>query len=373
MRARLLQAFTFTALSSLSIPAAYAIDVELYGVVNKSVMVYDDGRDTETAIVDNNNESTRIGVAGEKKLDNGLTASALLEMEQRSNASSEITQNTTAGQSATPASISEGLNERIARVGLAGDHGAVFIGRQDVATDDAMVRDLTAANSVMNANIAAFGGNLIFRDSTGAQINLGGTDLTPGAFSLGFNGDLAANNAIRFNTASYNGFNGSASVAQGGDVDVTLRYANTFGDFEVDSAIGHNFNNDDATSASNQVTGSTMGSASIKHSSGLGATVGYITSHIDNRTSGVEDSEGYYAKVGYGWDAYGVAAEYGKFKNPIAVAADQEMDVYGVAAEYALGNGVTTNALYRNFSADVSGQSSIEDINLFTVGMRVKF
>ncbi len=373
MRSRLLQAFAFTALSSFSIQAAHAVDVELYGLVNKSVMVYDDGRDTEFGIVDNNVESTRIGVTGEKKLDNGLTASVLLEMEQRSNPSSEITQNTTPGQSATPQQITEGLNQRMARVGLAGEHGALFIGRQDVATDDALVRDLTAANSVVNANVASFGGNLIFRDASGAQINLGGSDLTPSAFAIGYNGDLASGDAVRFNTATYAGFNGSASVAQGGDVDLTLRYANTLGDFEVDGAIGHNFNNDEASTGANDVTGITLGSASIKHTSGLGATVGYITTHLSNRTAGVKESEGYYAKVGYGWDAFGVAAEYGKYKNPIAVATKQEMDVYGLGAEYDLGNGVTTNALYRNFSADVAGQSSIEDINIFTMGMRVKF
>ncbi|RYG58637.1 MAG: porin [Alphaproteobacteria bacterium] len=373
MRSRFLQACAFSAFSSLSIPAANAVDIDLYGVVNKSLMVYDDGQNTETTIVDNNNESTRIGVAGEQKLDNGLTASVLLEMEHRSNASSEITQNITAGQSATPPSFTEGLAERIARVGLAGDYGALFIGQQDVATDDATLRDLNAASSVVNANIASFGGNLVFRDSTGTAVTLDGVDMTPNVFALGLNGDLAAADSIRFNSASYGGFNSSASVSQGGDADLTLRYANTYQDFEFDSAIGHTFNNDEDTSGTNELTGVTVGSASVKHSSGLGATVSYVTTHLSNRSAGADNAEAYYAKVGYGWDAYGVAAEYGKYKNPIAVAADHEMDVYGLGAEYNLGQGVTTNALYRNLSADISGQRSIEDINVFTVGMRVKF
>ncbi|RYG61109.1 MAG: porin [Alphaproteobacteria bacterium] len=373
MRSRLLQVCAFSTFSSLSIPAAHAVDIDLYGVVNKSLMVYDDGQNTETTIVDNNNESTRIGLAGEQKLDNGLTASALLEMQNRSNASSQLTQNTTPGQSSTPTNFTEGLTERIARVGLAGDYGALFIGQQDVATDDAPLRDLNAASSVINPNVASFGGNLVFRNSTGSAVNLDGTDVTPNIFALGLNGDIVAADSIRFNSASYNGLNGSASVSQGGDTDLTLRYANTYYNFEFDTALGHTFNNDADSSATNQLNGITMGSASVKHSSGLGATLSYITTHLGNRTAGVEDAQGYYAKVGYGWDAYGVAAEYGKYKNPIAAAADQEMDVYGVGAEYNLGQGVTTNALYRNLSADISGQSSIEDIDIVTVGMRVKF
>lgn len=373
MRSLCLRALAFTALGTLTIPAAHAVDVKMYGVVNKAAMVYDDGTSTEFGIVDNNVESTRFGVAGEQKLDNGLTASVLLEMEHNSNASSQITQNTTAGAGSTPANTGATLNERIARVGLAGQHGALFIGQQDIATDDAMVRDLSAANSMVNANVAAFGGALTFRDGTGAVVNLGGTDLTPTVFAQGLNGDLAAADSIRFNSASYGGFNGSASVSQGGNADLTLRYANTFGAFEVDSALGHTFVNNGTASTSNEVTGVTAGSASVKHSSGIGATLGYIRNHMEDRSAGVEEAEGYYAKVGYAWNAFGVAAEYGKFKDPVAVAADQEMDVFGIGADYDLGNGVTTGVLYRNLSADVSGITDIQDINVFTAGMRVKF
>lgn len=371
--AKLASMTALAAISAVSIPVANAVDVKLYGTVNKAFMVYDDGRDTETTIVDNNNESTRIGIGGEQKLDNGLTASALLEMNYNSNPSNSITQNTAAGQSATPTNTGATLNERIARVGLANDYGAVFLGQQDVASDDAYSHDLAAATSVLNANVGSFGGGLVFRTNTGAAVNLGGTDLTPGQFSQGNDGSLAAADSIRVNTATFGGFNGSLSTSQGGNVDATIRYANAYGDFNVDSALGHSFINNNATTATNELVGATTGSLSVKHKSGLGATVAYTAQDLDNRSAGVEEAEGYYGKVGYAWDAFGVAGEYGKFKNPIAVAADQEMDVYGLGAEYDLGHGVTTGALYRNLSADVSGISSIDDINIFTVSMRVKF
>ena len=373
LRTFFLRSLAITALGMATAPVANAADVKLYGTANKAMMVYDDGKDTETTIVDNNNESTRIGVAGEQKLDNGLTASALLEMNYNSNASNSITQSTTAGQSATPANTGANLSERIARVGLANDYGAVFLGQQDVAIDDAFSHDLSAATSVMNANIASFGGALTFRNSTGAVVNVGGTNLTPNSFALGNNGNLDATDSIRVNTATFNGFNGSMSASQGGNIDVTARYTHTYGDFAVDSAVGHKFVNDQTATTSNETTGYTMGSLSVKHNSGVAATVAYTTQDLDKKSSGVDNPEGFYSKLGYAWDSFGVAAEYGKFKNPVAVAAEQTMDVYGVGAEYDLGHGVTTGALYRNMSADVAGVANIEDINIFTLAMRVKF
>ncbi|TKW60416.1 MAG: porin [Blastochloris viridis] len=364
----------FAALATAAMPlAANAVDVKLYGNVSKAAMGYDDGIDNEFTVVDDNNLSTRIGVAGEQKLDNGLTASVLLEAQSQSNGSQSITQNTVTGQSHTPVNTTGTLEERMARVGLSSEHGALFIGNQDIATDDVLVHDLAAAGSMVNSQIAAFGGGLQFRTSAGTAVNVAGTDLTPNDFALGNNGDLASANSVRFNTATYNGFNGSLSASQGGNMDAIIRYANSFGDFQIDTALGHTFVNDQTTTGSDELTGATSGSASVKHSSGLGATVAYTTQHLSNKSAGVDEAEGYYGKVGYAWGAYGVAAEYGKFKNPVASATKQEMDVYGIGADRDLGNGVSVGGLYRNLSADVDGISNIEDINVYTVSMRVKF
>lgn len=361
-------------LATVAMPlAANALDVKLYGNVSKAAMGYDDGIDNEFTVVDDNNLSTRIGFAGEQQLDNGLTASVLLEAQSQSNPSHSISQNTTPGQSHTPSNTTAGLEERIARVGLSHEYGALFIGRQDVATDDALAHDLAAAGSMVNVNVASFGGGLGFRTGTGAAVTVAGTDLTPDKFALGNNGNTALANSVRFNSASFNGFNGSLSASQGGNVDATLRYASMFGDFKVDTALGHSFVNAEATTTANELTGTTSASASLKHSSGLGATLAYTTQHLSKKTSGVDEAEGYYGKVGYAFGPYGVAAEYGKFKNPVASTTGHEMDVYGIGADRDLGNGVSVGGLYRNFSADVDGISDIEDINVYTVSMRVKF
>lgn len=281
LRTFALRSLALTALGALTVPAANAVDVKLYGTVNKAFMVYDDGQDTESTIVDNNNESTRLGIGGEQKLDNGLTASALLEMNYNSNPSNSQTQNTASGQANTPTNTSANLSERIARVGLSNEYGAIFIGQQDVATDDAYSHDLAAATSVLNANVASFGGGLVFHNDAGNPISLGGTNLTPGAFAQNNDGSLSATDSIRFNSATFNGFNGSLSASQGGTMDATIRYAATYGDLSVDSALGHSFINNNATTATNEVVGATTGSVSVKHSSGLAGTFAYTAQDLD--------------------------------------------------------------------------------------------
>lgn len=369
------------AATALTATSAMAVDVKLYGVVDKAMMMHDDGNTTEATVVDNNNESTRFGFAGEQKLDNGLTASALFEVEHNSNPSNAITQSGTGtnhSQANTPGSTSAGINERMARVGLAHDaFGAVFLGQQDLATDDAFAHDLTAASSVINPNFAAFGGGLVFQTKTGstyANTSLGGSNLTPTLFALGNDGALNGGDAIRYNSPVFADFNGSLSVAQGGNVDATVRYAKDFGMVAVDGAIGHTFVNSTTTTTGPVQEGVTLASLSAKHKSGLGATLAYGLQDYAHKGAGVEDPEVFYAKVGYAWGPYGVAADYAKGKNPVvATATDHEMDSFGVGAEYALGNGVTLGALYRNYSADVTGVSNIEDINLGVMNMKVKF
>lgn len=378
MRTPLLAAVVAT--SALCTPAAMAVDVQLYGVVNKALMTHDDGNTTESTIVDNNNESTRFGLAGEKALDNGLTASVLFEVEQNSNPSNAITQSGTGTnhvRANTPGSTSPGFNERMARVGLAGSWGALFVGQQDVASDDTFAHDLAAASSVMNPNFATFGGGLVFQTKTGstyANTTLGGSDLTPGLFALGNDGTLAAADSIRYNSPEFAGFNGSLSISQGGDTDVALRYNHDYGAFMVDSAIGHTFVNSATTTTGAVHEGTTLASVSARHTSGLGATLAYGLQNYAHKGAGVENPEVYYAKVGYAWGPYGVAVDYGHGKNPVvATATNHSMDSYGVGGEYDMGKGVTLGAMFRNYAADVTGVSNLEDINLGVLNMKVKF
>ena len=141
-------------------------------------------------------------------------------------------------------------------------------------------------------------------------------------------------------------------------------------------AVGMTFNNDEATTGTNRQDTLTEASVSLLHDSGLGATVAYASQELSAKTSGTKDPEGWYAKVGYQWNAWGFAADYASFDNgnvSIPSTSTYTLSSIGLGADYDLGQGVVVGGLYRNYSADVSGINNESDINVLALNMRVKF
>ncbi len=367
-------AFLSTSLlaGAIATPVAHAVDVKMYGQVNKAVVAFDDGRNTDVVVSDNDLSSTRFGLKGEQKLDNGLTASVLLEMEMQGNPSNAFTQNNTPGQSSTPLSSNAsgtvgadvGFTERHASVGLSGDFGGVVLGQTATATDGVITQDLTGAQDVMNSDYHKMGGGINLRTTAGG---LSGITIN----SMMFNGGTKRTDAIRYDSPVFAGLQGKLSAAQGGDIEASALYNGTFGDFKVKGAAGIEFNNDAATNAANAVDKRYIASASVLHTSGLGATVAYTTDDV--RNAGSKDPEQWYAKVGYAWDKFEVAADYGVANHyGNTVLKDNELTAMGLAAQYNLGNGVSIAGLYRNFDADRTG-ADLESVDLFAANLRVKF
>ncbi len=343
-----------TAFAAVAVSAS-AVDVEIYGQVNKGLFAIDDGESTDVSIIDNDFSSTRLGFKGAQALDNGLTASVLLEGEVQSNASDTITQNTTVGQSSTPASVGGTFDERQARVGLGGNWGAVFIGQQSVATDSVAEQDLVGARDVMGSDIEDIGGGYQFRSGatlTGTTVS----DLTE-------NFDGGREDAIRYDSPIFNGFQGRISTSQGGDVDAAVYYAGEAAGLKVKGALGYSVNNDEVAGAAS-IEDAVVGSLSVKHESGLAGTVSYGEGSGQN---GLADPENLYLKAGYAWDNKEVAVDYASSE-----AGTSELDSYGIGGQMNLGGGVSVSALYRQFDADIQGVST-EEIDVYGVNMRVKF
>lgn len=355
----------------VSIPVAHAVDVKLYGQVNKSLIAFDDGQNTDVVVTDNDLSSTRFGVKGEQKLDNGLTAGVLLEMEMQSNPSNLFVQSNTAGTASTPASggnsgagSTVGIDERHASVSLAGDFGAIALGQTGTATDGVYTQDLTGVQDVLSSDFRKIGGGLNLRNGAGA---LSGVTIN----SMTFDAAAKRNDAIRYDSPKFAGFQGKVSLAQGGDTEVAVMYSGNAGDFKLKGAAGIEMNEDTAAGTSNTVDARYMASGSVLHKSGLGATVAYHTDEVEN--SGNEAPESWYAKVGYAWDSYEIAADYGQSNHyGNTLLNSNELTAMGVGAQYNLGNGVSLAGMYRNFDADRTGVE-LQSIDLFAANMRVKF
>jgi predicted porin len=362
---------TLLATTALAFVAAHAsaVDVELYGQVNKGLFGYNDGLDSNVVVIDNALSSTRFGMKGAQALDNGLTASVLFEGEMASNPSDSFTQasaNGSTGTSTTPGNTSPSFSERQARVGLSGNFGGVYLGQQSTAIDGVLTQDLVGAQDVMTADYARVGGSIKFRNSANTLQSFDVNDLASGIAQ-------SRTDSVRYDSPIFAGFQARASVAQGGDTEGAVFYDGAAGDFKLKGAAGVRMVNSSTTQASNFVERQYAASVSAAHTSGLGATVGYTRNDLDHKTSIADEAEGWYAKVGYAWDAFEVAADYGDNNNfRSAVASSDELTTYGLGAQYNLGNGVSVAGLYRTYDADVTGAST-QDIDLYGVNMRVKF
>ena len=356
---------TTTALVAGFAAAANAVDVEMYGQVNKGVMIFNDGESTEFNVVDNDFASTRFGVKGSQQLDNGLTASVLLEAEMQSNASDAMANTATPSTPASTANVT--FAERQARVGLAGNFGAVFLGQMSTATDGVTEQDLAGANDVLGSDIEDIGGALQFRTSATA---LSGESIAANTNNMDGN-DRA--DAIRYDSPIYNGFQARVSAAQGGDLDLGVFYKGKYDAFDIAAAIGWVSNNDNAAAVTSGVESTMSGSVSVKHDSGLAGTFAYGKQSLSNAAAGIDEPTFYYLKAGYSWDAFEVAADYSNHQDMDTTnATDHEVKYYGIAGQYNLGNGVSTAVYYKNFEYDETGVNA-DDIQVYGVNMRVKF
>lgn len=361
---------TLLATTALAFVAAHAsaVDVELYGQVNKGLFAYDDGHDTNTVVQDNMLSSTRFGFKGAQALDNGLTASVLFETEMASNPSDGLTQNNNFGNSGTattPGSNNPTFAERQARVGLSGNFGGVYLGQQSTAIDGVLTQDLVGAQDVMTADYRKIGGAFKFRNH-GAK-TLSSYDVNSLTSAIAVNRE----DSIRYDSPIFAGFQGRASVAQGGNTELAGYYDGAYGDFKMKGALGVQFVNS-ATTGTNVVDQNYAASFSVAHKSGVAGTVGYTAQSLANKTAGADEGQGWYAKVGYAWDAFEVAADYGQNEHFVHTVAKSDLDTMGLGAQYNLGNGVSLAGLYRNYDADITGTDT-DKVNLYGVNMRVKF
>lgn len=341
--------------ASFGAGSASAVDVDLYGQVNKGVMVSDDGNATEFSVVDNDFSSTRFGLKGMQTLDNGLEASVLLEMETQNNESSSYAPATNAVSSTS----TNGFATRHARVGIAGDFGMVALGTTSVATDGVMEQDLTGVKDVMKQDIEDIGGGIMFLTSAGASL----TTIS----SVFLDMDGGRGNAVAYHTPIYNGFQGKISAANGGNIDTAVFYTGSYSDIDVKAALGYSTVENDTTAADN-IDSIWSGSISAKHASGLAGTVAYAQGEAGAASS--LDPKNYYVKVGYAWDAFEVAADYAKAEEN-AVAND-ELVQYGLGAQMNLGSGVSLAGYAKMFDLDRTGVNT-DEVNVYGVNMRVKF
>ena len=379
--------------------SAQAIDVELYGQVNKGIVganVENDGSSGDVNIVDNDISSTRFGLRGNQQLNHGLTASVLLEGEMQDNASN--TRNLDNGAvGANADGSSSAWNTRHARVGLGGQWGALFVGRTSSASDGVAEIDLSAAQDVSSSAADRIGGAAVV-DNAGGITNASVAAHADNVDGIGFSDDTSINttalpvgqslrdqheedraNLVRFDTPIVQGLQGRVAYTQDQTIDAAVLYNNSFSGFEVAGGASYVSYDADATNFNLTTSGATPDyaysiTASVKHESGVSGTLNYGERKFDGLAANADDPNAFYGKLGYQYNNTGFAVDYTKNDDaatPLG-ATSSDLEAYGAYVQQDLGHGVSASAYGKRIETELNGTEG-NDLDLYGVNMRVKF
>ena len=387
------------------------VSLTISGQVNKALLVWDDGHESDTYVVDNVNGNTLFALSGDAKFAPGWTAGYVIEIWVNDNFSDGVSQNSDEAGSGFTVWQSNWYieNERA---------GRITVGQAPRASDGAPEVDLSEAGDASYSGIPDIGGGFALRTNAGSLANSVWGDLTGN-----FNGDVGA--LVRYDSQAFAGLTLVATWGEDDIWDVAGFYEGEGRGFKVGAAIAYTETSDETgTDGEGDVPNSTTtGSFSILHvSSGLNFTVAGGYREFDAK---VEDSDGnfrapadaayIYAKLGWlaelnklgptafygeyghykdflsaGLDAAGVASlSFTDEANVCAAAGDacrvtaSKADIWGVgvvqhieAAEMQVYLG------YRHWSADVDladaggdavTEAALEDFDTVIAGSRISF
>jgi hypothetical protein len=212
-----------------------AVSLSISGEVNRALLIWDDGADSDAYVVDNAapGEGSKLRLSGEGRLGAGWKAGFIVEMGFADSSSLFVSQADDEGGTGADASF----ETRLANWYIEGERfGRLTVGQQASATDGVTVIDLSRAHTdPVTWHNASFG----IRDSGGDY-----TGLTWGnvAWGLeGFKGDF-----IRYDSPSVYGFIASAAWGEDDSWDVALRFQKDLNSVRVAAGAGYLWVGDDS-------------------------------------------------------------------------------------------------------------------------------
>lgn len=372
LRNKTLQVACAAALVALS-PSVFA-DVTLKGQVNRAVMYADDGVDSDTFFVDNDNSSTRIIIDAKHPLNADVTVGAQFEVEQQSKASNEVSIVPDAGY--TP--DDNAFKERKLELYFASKTlGTLWLGQGDTASNGTSEVDLSGTTVASYSDTGGTGGSLHFRLADGTKLG------RVYNFTSNYDG-LSRQDRIRYDTPRLAGFMLSASAVSEEQYDVALRYDNDFGFMKLAGAVAYADLGDNLA-----VDSQVNGSISALFDFGLnltfaGGTTDFdslsdFTDVIDDQVNDEQNRDepiNYWGKLGYQFNALpmgktAVSIEYGVTED--YAAQGDEYSTYGASLVQNIDKASTELFLhYQGFELDRVGIDA-EDIFVVMGGARVKF
>jgi len=332
------------------------VKLAISGQVNRAVNIVDDGKSTDAYFVDNDNSESRVRFVGTAEATDDLTIGSTIELSIAPNKAGEVDQNNQETNNV--------FDERIVEATLDSKRfGKLSLGKGHTASYGTASVDLSGTAVISYATIADTAGGMLFRQTS--DDNLTNVRIVD-AFNS-FDG-LSRKNRVRYDTPTFHGFHLATSAISDQRYDAAVYWGVQGYGFKAAGAAAFAYPNEDDTDFQYD------GSFSLLHEdTGLNLTLSAGLQERDNQG----DAENTYVKVGwlrrffsFGETAFGV--DYTRSLNlptgrddgySVGVAAVQQFEEYGT--EIYL--------LYRLHSLDRDVEPNVHDVNVGSIGARVKF
>ena len=365
------------------------VSLQVYGQVNRALLIWDDGFDKDAYVVDNDTSSTRVGLIGEARMKPGWLTGYRIELGFKDAASDEVFNGGDEGSATEPE-----LRIRHSYWFIESEQlGRVSVGQQSPATDDITIINLGAQMS---------DAALHYNNNFGLRLNvLFGltTDLTWGHFA--HNVDALRGDFVRYDSPAIYGFVLSAAAGENDVWDVALRYRADWNSLRFAAGVGY-------MDAEEYDFEDVRGSASLMHMpTGLYLSVaGGIRDDMSDVVGSDNAATFYFAQLGvkrqflpYGHTT--VYAELGKYKDYTVgqfmmadlvqdegykewgMVTDSEVRRWGFGVEQSFDAAATVlYAQFHHYEADLAGIQSgtdfvqslpVEPWEAVVLGARVQF
>ena len=335
------------------------VKLAISGQINRAMSIADDGDKTDAYFVDSDVSNTRVRFVGTALVNEDLTLGGKLELAFAPNESGDVNQDSQES--------GDFSDQRYADLTLTSKrYGILYLGKGDTSSNSTAEVDLSGTDLIQYASTADIVGGLFFRQSSDDEL-LNGVDGRPrvrvsDAFK-DFDG-LSRKSRLRYDTPNFHGFGLSGSVISDRRWDTALRWGGDGYGVKAAAAAAVAYLHEDDSDYQYD------GSFSVLHeATGLNFTFSAGTKDADNQD---DDPYNLWGKIGWltSLNAFGI--DYGHSEN--IAADDYEGDTFGVAVVQNFDDYATQVYFqFRNFSLDTDDDPNVSDINVGTVGARVKF
>ena len=332
------------------------IKLSISGHVNRAINVVNDGKETKAYFVDNDNSESRINIVGTGKVNDDLTIGSRLEV--------SISPNNAAIVSQVDEEAGDFFEQRWAEVSLDSKRfGKLSLGRGYSATYGTGSSDLSGTNVITTSTISDLAGGMFFRQSSDDSL----TDITIRDAFNDFNG-LSRKNRLRYDSPKFYGFNLAMSAISDDRYDAGLYWGGQGYGFKAVAAAGI------ADLSEEDTDFQYSGSFSVLHeNTGLNLSMAAGGKRRDVQ----DDATNYFVKAGWLTDFFSVgktafSVDYTKGEN-LPVEGDDGYS-FGIAAVQRFENyGAELYGIFRRYSLDRGTGPDVHDMDVNSIGVRVKF